>query len=71
MDKKNLLFNFNFPGIKFENFPNTNMNLLLFKDIMDNKFLRVTYDKIPKYQFVERINKDRVQKLSGMKIENN
>ncbi|CDW72972.1 UNKNOWN [Stylonychia lemnae] len=70
LNKKNILFNFNFPGIKFEHHPDTNMNALLFKDIMDNVFLRITYDKLPKYAFVERINKERVQKLSGTKVVN-
>lgn len=52
-------------GVKFEDETNAKVNLVLFKDMIDNIFIKVTLSHLKDYVLIERINKERVLKLSG------
>lgn len=65
IDPKNILFEFNFTGLKFTKEQNTVMEAILFKDMIDNLFLKVTLSHLPNYVLIERINNERVCRISG------
>eukprot|EP00347_Sterkiella_histriomuscorum_P001070 403373445 len=66
IDPKNVLFDFEMEGFRFKEYASSTTRLILFKDMMENIFLKVTYNHLNDYTLIERINKERVLKLNGI-----
>lgn len=53
------------PELRFEADQNVVASFTVFKDIMENMFIKLTLSHLPEYVMIERLSLDQIIKLNG------